>query len=237
VLRLASVGRQFDPLAEVSMISDKTLQHQVLAELEFEPSINAAHIGVTAQDGVVTLTGHVGGFEQKLAAERAARRVRGVKAVAQEIEVRLASDKKCADDEIAERALKILSWDPALPPNRIYVRVDHGLVMLHGSVDLPFQGEEAERQVRKLSGVVGVINEIQVSPKPALPDTCERVDAALRRNAEIGNCNIGVYDEYGNVVLTGTVHNWRQREVAERIAWSVPGVNAVDNKIILEPQP
>jgi len=219
------------------MVPDKTLQHDVLAKLGFEPSVNAAHIGVAAKDGVIALTGRVGSFEQKLAAERAARQARGVKAVAQEIEVRLPSDKKCADDEIAERAVKILSWDPTLPPNRIYVRVDHGLVMLRGSVEMPFQVEEAERQVRKLSGVVGVINQIRVRPRQVPIDSAQRIEAALHRSAKIGTRNIGVRCEYSKVILTGTVNNWHQREAADRIARSVPGVNVVENQLVLEPQP
>jgi osmotically-inducible protein OsmY len=216
------------------MVPDKILQRDVLAELEFEPSVNAAQIGVAAKDGVVTLTGHVTSFEQKIAAERAARRVRGVKAVAQEIEVRLPSDKKSGDDEIAERALKIIGWDLHLPASSIYVAVDHGLVTLHGTVDMQFQRAEAERQVRKLSGVVGVINELRVKRKPLPPDVRERLEAAMRRNAEIGTCNIGVYDEDGKVTLTGTVDNWHQREVAEHIAWSVPGVTTVEDRIVVQ---
>jgi osmotically-inducible protein OsmY len=133
------------------MVPDKTLQHDVLAQLEFEPSVNAAHIGVAAKDGVVTLTGHVSSFEQKLIAERAARGVHGVKAVAQEIEVRLPSDKKCGDDEIAERALKIINWDLHLPASSIYVKVDHGIVTLHGTVEEHFQRSEAKRSVRSAS--------------------------------------------------------------------------------------
>jgi osmotically-inducible protein OsmY len=215
------------------MVPDKTLQHDVLAQLEFEPSVNAAHIGVAAKDGVVTLTGHVSSFEQKLIAERAARGVHGVKAVAQEIEVRLPSDKKCGDDEIAERALKIINWDLHLPASSIYVKVDHGIVTLHGTVEKHFQRSEAERQVRKLSGVVGMINEIRLKPKPTPPDIRERLETAMHRNAEIGRCSIGVYQDNGRVTLTGTVDNWHQREVAEHIAWSTPGVTAVDDRIVL----
>jgi osmotically-inducible protein OsmY len=215
------------------MIPDKRLQHDVLAELEFEPRVNAAHIGVAAKDGVVTLTGHVASIEEKLAAERAARSVRGVKAVAQEIEVRLPSDKKLDDDEIAERALKIIGWDLHLPATSIYVKVDHGLVTLHGSVEKHFQRAEAERQVRRLSGVVGVINDIRLEPAPTPPDLRGQLEAALDRNAAIGECSIGIYAEEGKVTLTGTVDSWHQREVAERIAWSIAGVTEVDDKIVL----
>lgn len=215
------------------MIPDKRLQHDVLAELEFEPRVNAAHIGVAAKDGVVTLTGHVGSIEEKLAAERAARSVRGVKAVAQEIEVRLPSDKKLDDDEIAERALRIIGWDLHLPASSIYVKVDHGLVTLHGEVERHFQRAEAERQVRRLSGVVGVINDIRLKPAPTPPDIREQLEAALHRNAAIGASSIGVYAEDGKVTLLGTVDSWHQREVAERIAWSIAGVSDVDDKLVL----
>ena len=150
--------------------------------------------------------------------------------------MRLPSDKKCADDEIAERVVKILSWDPTLPPNRIYVRVDYGLVMLRGSVEMPFQVEEAELQVRKLSGVVSVINEIRVRPREVPIDIAKRIEAALHRSAEIGTRNIGVGFEYSKVILTGTVNNWHHREAAGRIARLVPDVDIVENQLVLEPQ-
>lgn len=132
--------------------------------------------------------------------------------------------------------MKILSWDPTLSPNCIYVRVDHRLVMLHGSVEMAFQIEEAELQVRKLSGVVGAINKIRLRPRKVPIDIARQIEAALHRTAEIGPHNIGVRCESSKVILTGTVNHRHQREVADRIARSIPGVNVVENQLVPEPQ-
>src|SRR5271169_2743295 len=142
------------------MVSDLELQKDVLDELEFEPSVNAAHIGVIANKGVVTLTGFVMSYAEKLAAERAARRVKGVKAIAEEIEVRLPSGTRHADDEIAARAVNILKWQVGLPADRITVKVERGIVTLTGEVEWRFQKTDAEHVVHKLSGVVGIVNQI-----------------------------------------------------------------------------
>src|SRR6516162_5924921 len=145
---------------EFAMSSDLELRQDVLDELEFEPSVNAAHIGVTANHGVVTLTGFVTSYAEKTAAERAARRVKGVRAIAEEIEVRLPSDTKRADDEIAARAVDILKWQVGVPADRIGVKVEKGVVTLTGEVDWQFQKTEAEYAVHKLTGVTHVANQI-----------------------------------------------------------------------------
>jgi len=145
------------------MSSDLQLRQDVLDELEFEPSVNAAHIGVTANRGVVTLTGFVTSYAEKTMAERAARRVKGVKAIAEEIEVRLPSDTKRADDEIAARAIDILRWQVGVPADRIKVKVEKGVVTLTGDVDWQFQKTEADHVVHKLSGVFDVLNQIRVA--------------------------------------------------------------------------
>ena len=145
------------------MTNDHQLRQDVLDELDFEPSVNATHIGVGANAGVITLTGFVSSYGEKLAAERAARRVRGVKAIAEEIEVRLPSDKKSSDDEIAGRAVDILKWRVGLPANRISVKVEKGIVTLTGDVDWRFQKTEAEAAVHNLTGVAGVANLIRVN--------------------------------------------------------------------------
>ena len=144
------------------MISDHELRQDVLDELDFEPSINANHIGVVVNAGVVTLTGFVSSYAEKMAAERATRRVRGVKAIAEEIEVRLPSDRKSSDDEIARRAVDILKWRVGLPADRIAVKVEKGVVTLTGDVDWRFQKTEAEVAVHNLTGVAGVANRIRV---------------------------------------------------------------------------
>ena len=145
-------------------MSDIQLRQNVLDELEFEPSIDAAHIGVTVDDGVVTLTGHLSSYAEKIAAEEAVRRVKGVRAIAEEIEVRYPGQKQTSDDEIAKRALNILQWDTFLPHENIRLTVHKGLVTLTGEVQWYFQKSGAEKAIRKLSGVTGVVNDITVKP-------------------------------------------------------------------------
>src|SRR5512142_2807206 len=145
-------------------MSDRTLRDDIMNELDFEPRIKAAHIGVIVEKDVVTLSGHVSSYAEKLAAEDAVRRVRGVRAVATEIEIRHPSDKKIADDEIARRAVDILAWDATVPRNAIKITVNNGRVTLSGNVSWQFERKAAEDQVRKLSGVKGVINNIRMTP-------------------------------------------------------------------------
>ncbi len=215
------------------MSDELKLQQRVIDELEFEPAVNAAHIGVSVRGSVVTLTGHVETFAEKFAAERTARRVRGVSAVAQEIEVHLPVDKKTADDEIAQRALKILEWDVAVPSHAIEVKVEHGIVTLNGLVDWAFQRAEAEYDVRKLGGVKGVVNLIAIRPKIRADEVRAKLTAALERNADVEAQHITVDVDNGKVVLGGKVNSWAEREAAERAAWSVAGVTSVDDRIAI----
>jgi osmotically-inducible protein OsmY len=213
--------------------TDLHLQQQVIDALEFDPSVHAAHIGVTARDGVVTLSGHVKSYAEKFAAERTVRQVKGVAAVAQELEVHLPSDKKVGDDEIAARAVRLLSWDQLVPHDRIAVKVEHGIVTLSGEVDWHFQRSEAESDIRKLGGVRSVINQILVTPTVHAEDVQGKIRAALERNAEVEAGRISVRVSGGKVTLTGTVDAWTEREAVERAAWSTPGVTEVDDRIEL----
>lgn len=215
------------------MNDDLQLQQRVIDELEFEPSVNAAHIGVSVRDGVVTLSGQVGSYVEKFAAERVARRTKGVNAIAQELEVRLPFEHKTADDEIAARAVRILNWDVAVPSDRISVKVEHGIVTLTGTVDWHYQRAEAEYDVRKLTGVMSVINDIVVVPKADIADVRASIRAALERNAEVESNRITVSVANGKVTLGGKVDAWTEREAVERAAWSVPGVTQVDDRIEL----
>ena len=215
------------------MNDDLQLQQRVLDELEFEPSVAAAHIGVSARQGVVTLTGHVGSYSEKYAAERATRRVKGVKAVAMELDVRLAEDRKIADDEVADRAVRILGWDVSVPADKVTVRVEHGMVSLGGEVEWQFQRSAAEHDVRKLSGVRAVINNITLAPQVQAEDVHAKIRAALERNAEIEADNIVVGVTGGKVTLTGRVGDWTEREEIVRAAWAAPGVTEVYDELVV----
>lgn len=215
------------------MSDDRLVQQRVMDELDFDPAVDAAHIGVSARNGVVTLTGHAESYAAKFAAERAARRVRGVKAVAQEIDVRLPSDKKTADDEIAARAVKILEWDAVIPPNSIRVKVENGTVTLTGDVDWAYQRGEAEHDVRRLGGVQLVVNQIGVRPRTQPEDVRAKIAAAFERTAEHDAASITVDVRDGAVILGGRVQNWLERDEALRAAWSVPGVSKVEDHILI----
>lgn len=210
---------------------DSDLRRDVLEELEFEPGVNASHIGVILEKGVVTLTGHVASYQEKLAAEQAVKRVKGVLGVAQEIEVRFPEDRKLADDEIAGRAIAILAWDSAIPEGQVQVKVQRGWVTLTGKVNWFYQKAAADHAVRKLSGVVGVTNLIEIAPHVAVTDVKERIDAALRRNAEIDSQRIRLHVNRNKVVLEGSVGSWHERDIAISAARSAPGVVEVEDHL------
>lgn len=211
---------------------DTLLQQDVMDELDFEPSVNAAHIGVTAKNGVITLTGHVGSYAEKIAAEDAARRVSGVHAIAQEIEVRYPSDKKTSDDEIAARALSVLKWNAVVPYDAVQVKVQDGWVTLLGAVDWQFQRVAAESGIRRLSGVAGVLNEITLKPGVNSGDVKRKIEDALKRSAEIEAASIRVSAlGNGKVALEGKVHDWQERDAVKRAAWSTAGVTSIEDHL------
>lgn len=214
------------------MSEDLQVQQRVTDELEFDPGLNAAHIGVFVHDGVVTLTGFVENYVEKQAAERAARRVKGVKAVAQELSVRLPSQKKLADDEIAARAVKLLEWDLRVPQGSVAITVEQGTVKLSGEVAWEFQSREAEADVRKLSGVVHVVNLIRVRPHVQSDDIQKRIRAAFERSADLEANHVVVQvEDEGAIVLSGRVRTLPESATAETAAWSAPGVTSVRNLI------
>ena len=219
------------------MFDDMELQTQVMDELSWEPRVDAAHIGVAVRNGVVSLSGYVSNFAEKEAAERAARRVAGVKAIAEEIEVRLPNAQKHADDEIAERATKMLSWDVQVSAHGIDVKVEHGLVTLSGKVTSYYQRAAAEADVRRLGGVKGVLNMIRVEPLSHVmgdPGVVQaKIEAALRRNAEIEASRIWVGIADGSATLKGQVRTWFERGAAVEAAWAAPGIRHVKNEILV----
>jgi osmotically-inducible protein OsmY len=213
-------------------MTDKVLRQTIVDELDFEPSVDSANIGVAVDNGVVTLTGHVGSYAEKVAVERAVERIKGVRAIAEKIEVRYPGHKQ-TDDEIAERALSILGWNVQVPKDSVKVKVEKGWVELTGAVDWRFQRVEAESAVRGLSGVVGVSNFVEVRPRLAPGDVKQKILNALKRNAELEADAIRVNVIEGRVVLEGNVKSWYERGIAEHAAWSAPGVKAVQDNLAI----
>jgi len=212
-------------------MTDVELRKAVESELNFEPSINAAEIGVAAKDGIITLSGNVPSYWEKMAAERAAARVSGVKAVVNEVEVHLPGSSERTDEDIARAALNALQWNVLIPLDRIKVKVSKGWVTLEGIVDWQFQKTAAEKAVRKLIGVKGVIDLIELKPSVSKGEVKAAIEGALKRLAEIDANKIKVETEDGKVVLSGTVRSWFEREEAERAAWAAPGVRTVEDRI------
>ncbi len=173
-------------------MGDKLLRQEIIEELDFDPSVHSAQIGVAVEDGVVTLTGHVSSYAEKVATERAVQRVKGVRAIAEEIEIRYPNDSKTADDQIAKRALDIIAWDATIPKDKINVKVQDGWVTLSSDVDWNVQKTNAERAVRRLTGVVGISNVISVKPRVKADDVKTRIERALKRSAEIDADSIKV---------------------------------------------
>jgi osmotically-inducible protein OsmY len=212
-------------------MTDLEIKKAVESELNFEPSINAAEIGVAVKDGIVTLGGHTQSYWEKIASERAAERVNGVKAVVNEIEVRLPSSSERTDEDIARAAVNALEWSVLVPGNRVKVKVSKGWVTLEGTVDWQFQRSAAEKAVRKLIGVQGVSNLITIKPQVSKTAVKAEIENALKRSAELDAEKIKVDTEGDKVILRGTVHSWYEREEAERAAWRAPGVRIVEDDI------
>ncbi|UWH25521.1 BON domain-containing protein [Pseudomonas sp. HD6515] len=214
-------------------MNDLDLRDLVLEELEFKPDINAASIGVTVQNGVATLSGHVNSYAQKVSAERTVKAMKGVRGLAEEIEVRLNKLEGTADDTIASRALNIIAWSSDANVEGIQVTVQKGTVTLEGQLDWQYQKEVIEQAVLRLSGVVGVHNRITLKARADVVDIKRHIEDALKRSAEIEAEGIRVTVDGGVVKLEGKVHLLREREVVERAAWSVPGVSKVEDYLLI----
>ena len=217
------------------MKTDTELQQDVMNELKWEPTLKAAEIGVGVKDGVVTLSGYVDSYVKKLAAERAAARVFGVRAVAEEIQVRLPGSLKRSDEDIAGMVANVLEWNVLVPHDRIKVHVQDGLVTLNGEVDWGYQKYAAENATRYLIGVVWLNNQIMVKPTVKPQDIQGKIVSAFQRNALLDSRRIKIETSGGKVILRGSVHSWGERAEAQWVAWAAPGVSEVENDIIISP--
>ena len=213
------------------MKTDADLKRDVMAELAWDPEVKSTAIGVAVKDGVVTLTGHLETFAEKRAAARAAKRVANVKAIAVELDVRLAPDHKRSDTDIAVSAEHALQWNTLVPVSDVRLSVDHGWVTLQGEVDWDYQRRAAENAIRPLMGVVGISNEMTVRTHAKAVDLSHRIEEALKRQAvrEAHQIHVSVNDS--TVKLTGTVHSWQERDAAQGVAWSAAGVRNVVNEL------
>lgn len=215
------------------MKTDSQLQKDVMAELEWEPRVDHANIGVAAQDGVVTLSGFVSSYASKLAAEKAARRVKGVRGLAEEIEVRFATDAKTADPEIAKRIADMFDWSVTIPKGKISVKVEHGWVTLSGDVGYHYNRQAARDLASRISGVKGVTNLIGVKKTPSPLDIRHSIIEAFKRSADLDASTITVVADGDTVKLSGKVHSGYERRIAERAAWAAPGVNRIEDNIMI----
>lgn len=215
------------------MNKDVGLKNAVEAELAWVPSVDAAHIGVTAENGIVTLSGHVPTYAQKLAVEKAVKRIKGVRGLAEELEVRLLASFGNDDDEVAKRVANILDWGVSVPKDSVKVQVTAGIVTLSGEVDWQFQRIGAEQGVRLLNGVRGLSNQITVKPHVEAQDVKRRIESALARQAHVEASNIRVTVDGTNVRLDGKVKAWAERDTIERAAWAAPGVRTVDDHVAI----
>ena len=216
-------------------MTDRDLQRHVQSAFDWEPSVESSDVGVSVDNGIVTLRGDVRSFAEKEAAERVALRVYGVRAVANDLTVQIPSAAERTDSDIAQAAVNALQWHTSVPDKHITVVVRNGWVTLSGNVDWQFQKDAAARAVRDLMGVRGVTNTIAIQPRVKAGDVQAKIEAAFRRSAEIDARRVNVAVKDATITLSGNVRSWAERQEAEKAAWAAPGVAQVDDRLTVVP--
>lgn len=219
----------------MTKIDDSEIRRKVLAELDWDPSIDASAVGVAVKDGVVTLTGSIANYWQKKEVERVVKRVTGVKAVAEDLTIKLPGTAQRSDADIAQSVVSGLRFNVAVPLNCVQVTVENGWVTLEGEVEWQYQKSAAENAVKYLLGVKGVTNSVRIKPRASVADVKAKIESAFARRAQLDANQIKVEATDNRVTLRGSVHSWDEKEDAEEAAWAAPGVTKVENNVIVIP--
>ena len=217
----------------MTRLDDSQIRSRVLAELDWDPSIDASDVGVAVKDGVVTLTGSIPSYWQEKEVERVVKRVAGVRAVAEELTIKLPGTSERSDADIAQSVLSGLRFNVAVPTNRIQVTVEKGWVTLEGDVEWQYQKAAAESGINYLMGVKGVTNNIEIKPRVSSADVKSKIEAAFERLGQLDANQITIESRDGKVILRGSVNSWDEREQAEQAAWAAPGVTMVENHVLV----
>jgi osmotically-inducible protein OsmY len=219
----------------MTKIDDSEIRRKVLAELDWDPSIDASAVGVAVKDGVVTLTGSIANYWQKKEVERVVKRVTGVKAVAEDLTIKLPGTAARSDADIAQSVLSGFRFNVAVPANSVKVMVENGWVTLEGEVEWQYQKSAAENAIKYLMGVKGVTNSISIKPRASAADVKAKIESAFARRAQLDANQIRVESTDNKVILRGSVHSWDEKEDAEQAAWAAPGVTKVENNVMVIP--
>ena len=215
------------------MKTDKQLQSDVMEELQWDPKLNASEIGVAVKNGIITLNGHVDNYGKKIAAEEAAKRVKDVRGIVEEITVQLSHDGKRTDQELAQAAVNALRWNSAIPDQNITVEVENGWLSLDGHLDWQFQKEAATNAVKDIIGLKGISNLINIKPRVNIPVVRDTIKKALERSADVEADRILIETSGNKVILRGKARSWVEKNEVERAAWSAPGVMEVEDALVL----
>ena len=217
----------------MTRLDDNEIRRKVLAELDWDPSIDASDVGVAVKDGVVALTGTISSYWQEKEVERVVKRVTGVRAVAEELTIKLPGTAERSDVDIAQSVLSGLRFNVAVPTNHVQVTVENGWVTLEGQVEWQYQKSAAESGIKYLMGVKGVTNNIEIKPRVSSADVKAKIEAAFERLAQFDANQITIEAQGEKVILRGSVHSWDEKDQAEQAAWAAPGVTSVENHVVV----